>query len=66
MTKSQTKIRQQEARSTSGWLYAAMLGLLGLLAYANSFNGALVFDDLDTIRRNAGLQAGDFLNPLSA
>ena len=35
----------------------------GTVAYINSFGAPMVFDDLPTIQKNAGVQFGDFLRP---
>jgi len=53
-------------RSRDSWWLAALI-LAGVLAYWNSFDAPLVFDDLLTIQRNAAVRFGDFdwhlLNP---
>src|SRR4051812_27979343 len=41
------------------WLLLAALVALGVIAYWNSFDVPLVFDDQFTIQRNAGVRFGD-------
>src|SRR5689334_10209484 len=45
------------------FLSIAVLALLGLISYWNSFDVPFVFDDLLTIQANSGVQFGDFLKP---
>lgn len=48
------------------WLVLGVLLGLTLVAYWNSFDAPLVFDDLATIQQNAGVRFGEFdWNPLS-
>lgn len=52
-----------ETKATPVWLAAALIVIVGLVAYSNSFDGVFVFDDEPAIARNAGLRS---LWPLNA
>ena len=53
--------RQEPALQKFPWaLPAGLLFLAALIAYWNSFRVPLVFDDLLTIQRNAGVRFGEF------
>jgi tetratricopeptide (TPR) repeat protein len=52
--------------SAHPWLLLAGLLALGIIAYWNSFDAPLVFDDLLTVQTNSAVRFGDFnWNPLS-
>ncbi len=40
-----------------------ILAVVAVIAYWNSFNVPMVFDDLPSIQKNAGVQFGDYLRP---
>lgn len=46
---------------TNRWFCLGVLCVLGLIAYWNSFDAPLVFDDFLTIQRNANVRFGDYL-----
>ena len=50
-------------RGPNLFLSSALLALLGLVSYWNSFDVPFVFDDLLSIKANYGVQFGDFLKP---
>ena len=45
------------------FLSSALLAVLGIVSYWNSFDVPFVFDDLLSIKANSGVQFGDFLKP---
>ena len=46
--------------STRSWLLLGALVVLGIVAYWNSFDAPLVFDDLLTVQTNAAVRFGEF------
>jgi len=52
--------KQSNPKSLSRWLILAGLGGIAFLAYYNSFQVPLVFDDILTIQRNASVRFGEF------
>lgn len=53
----------KESASTKSAWFLALLAVLCVIAYWNSFKVPLVFDDLVSIQKNTGVQFGDFLKP---
>ena len=60
--KKRAKERKAKAAGWGTWPLLTILVLLGILAYWNSFDAPMVFDDLVTIERNAGVRFGDYFN----
>ncbi len=48
---------------TAMWLGVLIVALISLVAYWNSFDAPLVFDDFLSIQRNSGVRFGDSLRP---
>src|SRR5437762_2915425 len=66
--KRERPVKSQSSQSTSRRPFQNLLCLIivcvaGIVAYWNTFDVPLVFDDLPTIQWNTGVQFGDYLNP---
>ena len=65
MSKKKPRGKPQTATRSRWWLAAsAILSGLTLVAYWNSFHVPLVFDDMETIQRNASVRFGEFTGGL--
>lgn len=61
--KEKSKRKQQETRKSHPLVVPiVLLFIIGIAAYWNSFDVPLVFDDLLSIQRNAGVRFGDYFS----
>jgi protein O-mannosyl-transferase len=61
MKKREAKTRPVVVKKPSVLVPLTVLCAIGIIAYWNSFDVPLVFDDMLSIQRNAGVQFGDYL-----
>lgn len=63
-TKSKSRAQETWRSAIPRWIWSILLlVVLGIVAYWNSFDAPLVFDDLVSIQKNTGVRFGDYLKP---